>query len=637
MPIQWLDDAGEEREVGRKASSLAAADDAGLDVPRGFVVTAPTFEEFVQENGLERRIQRILDGADRADPGSVRDAADRIRSLIEAEDVSDAVREEIEEAYEKINMSEEVRSAGEEAVDLVGGQRETEFVAVRSSPTGARIPGAHHTALNVNGKDAVMDAIKECWASLYAAEALSMEEHVGDIHSMAVIVQRMVEPDVSGAAYSSEPVGGEDAVVESVWGLGTALSGGATVPDRYRLGEHGDVREEDIATKGWKIVRDPTSGKNLKQRVAGNKRSSRTLDRGDLGNVMEAVRTAGSVVDGDVKLSFAIGRNGVHVLDVERVTAARGEAGAGDGVVTGSGAAPGRATGEVSIVYSDTDIGSVGQDDILAAVTPEERLAPVLDRAAAVVADQGGLSTNLAALARALDMPCVVGTGSATDMLTAGETVTVDGAAGTVSEGRGEEPPAQAPAETTAAEAAAATPDLLTATRVKVLNSVAPGAEGAVIPDYLNPRRAEQVADEYQPEQVWVRTDDREGLRDNLGVLAERPGDGGTGIVLGSYGNVMRAGELLDEGAEFLGIDVPALEQDGGREALLNAVEKIGEEGRDAETAVLLAETDPECIETAVESGIDTVAVPEGEVERARRAVARAERGFMLDRLRDHR
>ncbi|MDY6774150.1 MAG: PEP/pyruvate-binding domain-containing protein, partial [Candidatus Nanohaloarchaea archaeon] len=292
MALKWLDEAEEEREVGKKASNLNSARKAGLEVPKGFVITAPTFEQFVQENGLEERIQEILGRTDRNDLDSLRRAENQIKSLIDGEEVSEELREELEEAYEKINMSEEVRSAGEEAVDLVGGQRETEFVAVRSSPTGARIPGAHHSELNVNGKDAVVEAVKDCWASLYSTEALSLEEDLGNIHSMAVIVQRMVEPEVSGSAYSRDPLQGSETLIESVWGLGTGLSSGTITPDRYRVDEQGRVESEEIANKGWKIVRDPTSGKNLKQRVSSDRRSSGSLERERLGDVVEPVRKA---------------------------------------------------------------------------------------------------------------------------------------------------------------------------------------------------------------------------------------------------------------------------------------------------------------------------------------------------------
>ncbi|MDY6776643.1 MAG: PEP/pyruvate-binding domain-containing protein [Candidatus Nanohaloarchaea archaeon] len=634
MGLEWLDDIddGEEREYGLKASSLAAARDAGLEVPKGFVVTAGTFESFVRENGMEERIQRILNDLDRSDLSSVRRASRRIRSMITDADVPDEVREEIEEAYEKINMSEEVRNAAEEAVDLVGGQRETEFVAVRSSATGDRIPGAFHTELNVNGKDAVVEGVKRAWASLYSPEALSVEDEVGEIHSMAVLVQRMVEPEVSGSAFDRDPVSGSGRLVEAVWGLGTSLSGGSTTPDKYVLDEHGDVESEEIANKGWKIVRDPTSGKNLKQRVPGDERESRTLESSDLRKVVEALRKAERSFSGDLKIDFALARNGVQVLDLQRMSSPSGsKTREREGLVRGRGASPGDGSGPVSIIYTDTDVEEVGGGEVLAVVEADERFTPVLRSIEGMVADEGGVSSNLAAVSREVGVPLVVGAKNATDMLSKGEEVTLSGDTGIVWEGSGGER-----GENSVEEASnGGSPDLLTATRVKALNSTSPDAEGVVVPEYVNPGKAERVAERFHPEKVWIRTEERRGIP-NLGVLADVDGPlEGRGTVLDTYGNVMRTSNLLEEGVSFLGIDADELKKDGGREALMNAIEKLGEEAEGCETAILMQDLEPEYIQRAVESGVDTVAVPAESVGEARRKVAEAERRFMMDRLRE--
>lgn len=635
MSVTWLEDVGdgENRRVGKKASSLAALRRAGLDVPRGFVVTAPTFEEVVRRNDLEDRVQRVLQDADRDDLGAMRRAANRIRSMLTDMELPDETREDIEQAYENINMAEEVRNAGGEAVDLVGGQRETEFVAVRSSPTGARIPGAHESRVNVNGKDSLVDAIRSVWASLYSVEALAVEDAFGEIHSMGVVVQRMVEPDVSAAAFNHDPRDGGDVVVESLWGLGTALGEGSATPDRYVLDRDGVLQEEQIANKGWKIVRDPTSGKTMKQRVSSGEREARTLDDRELSDVLDAVREAERVFSGNIVLDLAISRDRVHVLDVAESSPVAGGGGEAEGIVRGTGASGGTASGPVNLVYGDTDIETVAGDEVVATVDAAERFAAVLDDVAAVVADEGGIASNLSLLARRLEVPCVVGTGNGTDMLTKGETVTVNGRAGTVAEGEVREDTAE-PAVQGPGEPAEPSTPLLTATRVTALGAEAAGAEGVVLPDYTPRRRAERIAREHHPEPVWIRTD--RVSEDNLGVLAEDGEDvDGRGVILRSYGGVMRSPDLLARGAAFIAVDVPALEEDGGSEALANAIEKVGSEADGAETAVILDRVDPGHVAAAVEHGIDTVAVPAHLVPDARRAVAQAERRFMLDRLRD--
>ncbi len=666
MAVRWLDSISddEERDVGKKAAALATLTEYGVDTPRGFVVTAQTFETFVRENGLENQIESILSSAERSEPSSVQRAANRIHNLIRNTDIDDEVRHEIEEAYEKINMSEEVRNAGGEAVDLVGGQRETEFVAVRSSPTGSRFPGAHETTLNVNGKSSVIQHMKKCWASLYAAEALSMEEKAGTIHSMAVIVQRMVEPDVSGTVFGTNPVTGDSDgyVIESLWGLGTGLYDGSSVPDRFVVDANGDVTEQDVVNKEWRIVRDPTSGKNIKQRVSHEDRESRSLQRSAISDILDMVQKLESRFGNAVRLDFVLSRNRLYALDMERITrTARNETqqrgpeqsyaqSQEDITLRGRPAAAGDATGDIRVLYSDTDIDQIMADDMLVAVNASERLLPVLSSVSGVVTDKGGLSSNLAAAARMLDTPCIVGTMQATDMLTPDTQIAIDGETGSVTDststtdtGDHHEPVAPEPAEQV--ESDRNENDAVTATQVKVLgdgrnrNIAASKADGAVILDYMDRQQIQNAAATHRPEQIWARTDNQDLARkDNVGLLAQHmhADMDGRGAVLSSYGGVMQSTNLIDRGARFLALDVDALRSDGDRDALLNAVEKIGgETGGHCESALILRSLDPGLIQRAVEHGVDAITVPHEHVDAARREVVKAEKRFMLQKLRE--
>ncbi len=630
MPLTWLHEADPDdaRTLGRKAARLAALQERGLSVPRGFVVTAPTFEAFVRENGLEQDIQQLVDGVDRDDVAAVQQAANRVRSLVTDAELSDALREEIVEAYSQINMSEEVRNAGGEAVDLVGGQRETEFVAVRSSVTGADIPGAHETRLNVNGKDAVVEAVKSCWASLYAASALGAEPVVGDIHSMAVIVQRMVDADVSASVMNRWD--GDRYLVESVLGYGTALSGGSTTPDMHVIGSDGSVAEEAIASKGWKIERDPTSGKTVKQRVAGDHREQPALSREQLADLAEVAAEVGSFRSGTFKLDVCLHHNSVSVVGLDTVSRdGEDSREAADPLIRGRGAAGGTASGPVTTVYSDTDTSQVAAGDIVVSVDAAERFLPVLDTVGGVVADAGGITSNLALLAARLGTPCIVGTGNGTDMLSNGERITLHGTAGLVTE-EDDTTGTAGSADVGAVEGGGQGP--MTATTVKTWNDVHGEADGAVITAAGSDRVAADAVQQHADDAVWTRTP---GSANRLVDVDDPQQVRGHGTVLGSYGGVMRSSTLADHGAAFLALDVPALRQDGDRDALRNAVAKLAVDGDGCETAILLDEADHDLIRHAVEHGIDAVAVPGDALQRVRRTVARAEHRFILDRLRE--
>lgn len=116
-------------------------------------------------------------------------------------------------------------------------------VAVRSSAidedsAGASFAGQHDTYLNVRGEDAVVDAVMRCLHSAEAATALAYREQHGlatERPSIAVLVQQMVESDVSAVAFSSNPMNAEanQVMVTSAWGLGESVVGGTVTPDTY--------------------------------------------------------------------------------------------------------------------------------------------------------------------------------------------------------------------------------------------------------------------------------------------------------------------------------------------------------------------------------------------------------------------
>lgn len=118
-------------------------------------------------------------------------------------------------------------------------------VAVRSSATAEDLPessfaGQQDTYLNIEGAEAVVDAVRRCWDSLDTERAIAYRTahaiertEVG----MAVVVQRMVDADTAGVLFTADPVTGtrDRTVVDAVRGLGTAVVDGSTTPDHYAL------------------------------------------------------------------------------------------------------------------------------------------------------------------------------------------------------------------------------------------------------------------------------------------------------------------------------------------------------------------------------------------------------------------
>ena len=142
---------------------------------------------------------------------------------------------------------------------------------VRSSATaedlaGASFAGQHGTYYYVD-EPRLLEMIRHCWASLWSPEAASYRSTHGVAHSsvrMAVVVQQMVRSDVSGVAFTADPVTGarDLVVIESSFGMGAAIVDGRVTPDRYAVARDDGlaVRERRIAQKRFMVpahVRDP--------------------------------------------------------------------------------------------------------------------------------------------------------------------------------------------------------------------------------------------------------------------------------------------------------------------------------------------------------------------------------------------
>jgi pyruvate,water dikinase len=207
--------------VGGKGMSLAKLALAGLPVPDGFHVTTQAYRHFVTAHDLQPAIHRALAGAD-ASPAALEAASATItQCFVEAEipgDLADA----IVAAY----------------ADLPG---ENPPVAVRSSATAEDLPGAsfagqQETYLNIRGAEAVLEATRRCWASLWTARAISyrVRQNISpDAVTLAVVVQLLIPADAAGILFTANPLNGkrDERVINAAWGLGEAIVGGLVTPD----------------------------------------------------------------------------------------------------------------------------------------------------------------------------------------------------------------------------------------------------------------------------------------------------------------------------------------------------------------------------------------------------------------------
>jgi len=238
-------DATLER-VGGKGASLARMVVAGLPVPPGFHVTTEAYRRFVEENHLRDGILAAVAQAQANDPATLERASEQIQSL-----------------FAQGTMPVEIAGAIRERYSELGADLP---VAVRSSATAEDLPDASfagqlETYLNVRGPDAVLDAVKRCWASLWTGRAIGYRQRQGirpeDV-SIAVVVQRLVSAQAAGVAFTANAVTGarDELMINAAWGLGEAIVSGQVTPDTIVVNKQtGAIAAQEIASKEVMTVR----------------------------------------------------------------------------------------------------------------------------------------------------------------------------------------------------------------------------------------------------------------------------------------------------------------------------------------------------------------------------------------------
>ena len=219
--------------AGGKGASLGEMLNAGISVPDGYVVLSGAFEQFIKETDLNVEIDAILDTVKHEEVHTVEEASEKIQALILSKKMPKDIEKEVLSSFKKLGA---------------------EYVAVRSSATSedsasAAWAGQLDSYLNTTEKY-LLENVKKCWASLFTPRAIfyrfEKDLHGTDI-SVAVVIQKMVNSEESGIAFSVHPVTQDynQLIIEAGFGLGEAIVQGYITPDSYVV-EKQDLKIIDI-------------------------------------------------------------------------------------------------------------------------------------------------------------------------------------------------------------------------------------------------------------------------------------------------------------------------------------------------------------------------------------------------------
>lgn len=296
------------RKAGGKGASLGEMENAGFPIPPGFVILAAAFDQYLKNSDINVEIDAVLDKVNPKDTESVEEASEIIQALIKKTPMNKDLQRDILKEFDKLG---------------------TKFVAVRSSATAedSKIDswaGELESYLNTTRKT-LLQNVRNCWASLFTPRAIfyRIERKLYKKKvSVAVVVQKMVNSEVSGVAFSVHPVTRDknQMVIEAGWGLGESIVLGKITPDSYVIDkEDNTILDVNISTQEKMIVRKANGG-NVEKKVPKSKQSEQKLDGKKIIELAEIVKRIEKHYGSPQDVEWALEKNKIYIVQARPIT-----------------------------------------------------------------------------------------------------------------------------------------------------------------------------------------------------------------------------------------------------------------------------------------------------------------------------
>lgn len=446
--IEWV--GGKNASLGEMIQHLTKL---GINIPDGLVITVHAYKHFLSSGNLEPVIKKYIQEIDFNNLESLRKGGKKIRQMIRNTAFPEELALPVIQAYHALSERYKIPDAD---------------VAVRSSATAEDLPdasfaGQQETYLNIRGPVALIDAVRNCFASLFTDRAISYRESFGYDHfeiGLSVCVQKMVRSDLasSGVAFSLDTETGfrDVVVINGSYGLGEMVVQGSVSPDEFIVFKpvlnkaHSPVIEKKLGNKdkmmiygdnpGERVIVIPTE-KNMQSRFCID--DEKVLLIAKWVTEIEKYYTGikGHWCPMDVEWAVDGKSNQLFIVQARPETIHSQKK---DQVVTEyqlevkdqqkelllTGIAVGDkvATGKVNILYSldkrVIDGHEFNAGDILVTDMTDPDWEPVMKKAAAIITNKGGRTCHAAIVAREMGVPAIVGCGNATELLQQGQTIT---------------------------------------------------------------------------------------------------------------------------------------------------------------------------------------------------------------------
>lgn len=443
--------------VGGKCASLgemtANLSKAGINIPSGFAITTAAYYSFLSMSGLEQFIREQIASINFTDLVTLRRAGQKIRQSISNTKFPHELSTEIISAYHALSAQYD---------------QDITDVAVRSSATAEDLPdasfaGQQETYLNVRGPAALIDAVRNCFASLFTDRAISYRQNFGYDHfsiGLSVCVQKMVRSDLgtSGVAFSLDTESGfkDVVVINGSFGLGEMIVQGAVSPDEFIVfkpalsEQHTPIIEKKLGNKDKMMIYGESNDQRTKiipvERVNQQRFCLKDAQILQLAEWVCRIEEYYSALRGrwcpmDVEWAVDGLTNELFIVQArpETIHSQREHhtitsyslkhTGEATSLLKGIAVGDKIAAGTVNILFSLDKRVTEGIEfkpgDILVTDMTDPDWEPIMKMAAAIVTNKGGRTCHAAIIAREMGIPAIVGCGNATEILSSGQEITV--------------------------------------------------------------------------------------------------------------------------------------------------------------------------------------------------------------------
>jgi len=426
---------GKNASLGEMFSKLSSKN---IKVPDGFATTAFAFEKFLANNSLQPKLKDLMHQLDRNNYLNLKETGGRARELLLNAELPNDLQMAIIEAYKEL--------CGENYFE----------VAVRSSATAEDLPqasfaGQHESYLNIKGEDALLKAVKKCFASLYTDRAIKYREDNGFAHDkvlLSVGVQKMVRSDKasSGVGFTLEPESGFRNIIHisGVWGLGENIVQGTVTPDEFFI-------FKPTLLQGKDPIIQKKLGAKEKTMIYSADENNPVINIATPKEMQEQFVLTDNEIITLAKWALTIEEHYQKPMDIEWakdgitnelfIIQARPEtvhsqkdpliikeyqlSQKAEPVTKGEAIGSKIATGIARVLQSPTESGKLKPGEIVVTDLTSPDWDPILKNAGAIITNKGGRTSHASIVARELGVPAIVGCGNATEKIIDGEMITV--------------------------------------------------------------------------------------------------------------------------------------------------------------------------------------------------------------------